>query len=643
MATTWNQTGFRFRNDDGSESAATWKDAENTNITVEVTARNVPLRVRIQARQTGSTTAGLTGFLRCKINAGSYLQVNASSTGVESLASGNFADEDATTNQLTGTPFVAGKMDEVDGSCLVTGSVVQNSYTEHEYSIQLTADELSHGDVLSFEEYRTSSSAFSTYTQVGTITIVKAPVPAQYAANPSDPVRARVMLACLLATCVCQPPLVPNPVPPPAVCCWDCWKPGPTKESAATPWLWQSSTDPLNKWIPVVAAVPSVDKWVGRQTAWILSKLPRAGGGGGGGAGAPAVPDVASWFVQPPCPTTAARVGVGRYLDCAQPPLAAMPAPAVDRWVARNADPTIGARATPWSWPNKGEIITASIPAPVVSQWYTPPPGPTPATRAKPQFYPSWGGFFTAALPAPTVDRWCPAPNIPVRYVPALSRAVMATCYGQPPPVIPAPTIDRRIVPQPGPIIEAAATPWRWQTSTEPVGAWTTPVDTRAYPDRWQTPIPGPIQLKRATPWLYQATTEPLAQWITSIDVRAYPDRWSCPQPGPTQVRRATPWLTQPSLAPQILAPTVPSLDRWFMAQVLPRLSRRATPWLVAPSAQPLAAWIVTSQPLFCEIGPALFIGGVVDAIANAGGVDSAMVATGGAAGAQLVRGEFRE
>jgi hypothetical protein len=444
--------------------------------------------------------------------------------------------------------------------------------------------------VLSFEEYRTSSVAFSTYTQVGTITIVKAPVPAQYAAKPSDPVRRPLMLACLIATCIGQPPLVPNPVPPPAVCCWDCWKPGPTKESAATPWLWQSSTDPLNEWIPVVAAVPSVDKWVGRQTAWILSKLPRAGGGGGGGAGAPAVPDVASWFVQPPCPTTAARVGVGRYLDCAQPPLAAMPAPAVDRWVARNADPTIGARATPWSWPNKGEIITASIPAPVVSQWYTPPPGPTPATRAKPQFYPSWGGFFTAALPAPTIDRWVAQP--------------------------------------PGPTAEAAATPWRWQTSTEPVGAWATPVDTRAYPDRWQSPIPGPVPPERAlphlyqdrgqppiatlpapivscwvaqqpgptpeklaTPWQWQSATEPVSAWQASVDIRAYPDRWQAPIPGPTPAKRATPHLWPDKGEYQAASLPIPVITCWVAKPADPLPRNRATPWLYQTSTEPLVRW----------------------------------------------------
>jgi hypothetical protein len=187
----------------------------------------------------------------------------------------------------------------------------------------------------------------------------------------------------------------------------------------------------------------------------------------------------------------------------------------------------------------------------------------------------------------------------------------MATCYGQPPPVIPVPTIDRRIVPQPGPIIEAAATPWRWQTSTEPVGAWATPVDTRAYPDRWQTPIPGPIpperalphlyqdrgqppiatlpapivscwtagaadpvRLKRATPWLYQATTEPLAQWITSIDVRAYPDRWSCPQPGPVTGAKSTPYFYQAHTLPlavwQGTPAVVPDPSLWHVGVVYP-------------------------------------------------------------------------
>lgn len=38
------QFAFRFRNDDGSESAATWKDTENTNIDL---AAGSKLRIRL--------------------------------------------------------------------------------------------------------------------------------------------------------------------------------------------------------------------------------------------------------------------------------------------------------------------------------------------------------------------------------------------------------------------------------------------------------------------------------------------------------------------------------------------------------------------------------------------------------------------
>jgi hypothetical protein len=47
---TIDQEGFRFRNDDGSESAATWKDSQDTNITL---AAGSTLRIRYLLNATG--------------------------------------------------------------------------------------------------------------------------------------------------------------------------------------------------------------------------------------------------------------------------------------------------------------------------------------------------------------------------------------------------------------------------------------------------------------------------------------------------------------------------------------------------------------------------------------------------------------
>lgn len=51
-APTLIQSAFRFRNDNGDETTATWVDSENTNISL---AKNTPKRIRIQTDTTGDT------------------------------------------------------------------------------------------------------------------------------------------------------------------------------------------------------------------------------------------------------------------------------------------------------------------------------------------------------------------------------------------------------------------------------------------------------------------------------------------------------------------------------------------------------------------------------------------------------------
>jgi len=50
-AASIEQEGFRFRNDDGSESAATWKASQDTNITL---AADTAFRLRFLLKATGN-------------------------------------------------------------------------------------------------------------------------------------------------------------------------------------------------------------------------------------------------------------------------------------------------------------------------------------------------------------------------------------------------------------------------------------------------------------------------------------------------------------------------------------------------------------------------------------------------------------
>jgi hypothetical protein len=64
---TFDQEGFRFRNDDGSETTATWKAAQDTNITV---AEGETFRVRAIVNMTGDPPAKTFSWAYQKIGVG---------------------------------------------------------------------------------------------------------------------------------------------------------------------------------------------------------------------------------------------------------------------------------------------------------------------------------------------------------------------------------------------------------------------------------------------------------------------------------------------------------------------------------------------------------------------------------------------
>src|SRR6476469_7479822 len=100
MAVTIGQAAFRIRNDDGSETTATWKAAQNVNTAITV---DTNFRVRFLMQNSGTTGSNnLVAQLEYSLNGGAYTNVNASSTVVRSSASPNVTDAANITQQLTG-------------------------------------------------------------------------------------------------------------------------------------------------------------------------------------------------------------------------------------------------------------------------------------------------------------------------------------------------------------------------------------------------------------------------------------------------------------------------------------------------------------------------------------------------------------
>jgi hypothetical protein len=176
----WNQEHFRFRNDDGSESAATWIAAVDTNITNQ--AANVGFRLRI-AFATFGKSASWNPRLQFQVNSGTWTDVGAASAGtaVEMVSSTNLTDESATTQQISsgdGNTFAAGKQETAGTGGETSYSTGLSTVLENEYSIQIIpANGVSGGDTINFRLVDNLGSAKVLYSQTPSLTVAVSSTP----------------------------------------------------------------------------------------------------------------------------------------------------------------------------------------------------------------------------------------------------------------------------------------------------------------------------------------------------------------------------------------------------------------------------------------------------------------------------------
>lgn len=160
-----DQAAFRGRNDDGSESTATWIAAENTPFSVNI---GDTFRLRFAIQNDESSALNNVQFsLRGSINGGTQFTVGLGTTAdIRVTTSTNVTDQEATTEQLiagTGTfepgvvseATVAGGGNEID--------IPANGFTEVEWVIQTrydgTTSNIQAGDVCTFEVWTVTPGA----------------------------------------------------------------------------------------------------------------------------------------------------------------------------------------------------------------------------------------------------------------------------------------------------------------------------------------------------------------------------------------------------------------------------------------------------------------------------------------------------
>lgn len=162
---SFTQSAFRFRNDNGSETTATWAATSGTNVNFSPITT---FRLRFVVQQTAAATTGLTQTfkLRYSLNAAAYADVGligTTATPIIFANSANVTDGTVTTKQLGAGTFVAGGIDNNNAQSVTytSGSATE---TEIEFVLQLYAPLSKPGDTIDLRVYYATSTALNVYT-----------------------------------------------------------------------------------------------------------------------------------------------------------------------------------------------------------------------------------------------------------------------------------------------------------------------------------------------------------------------------------------------------------------------------------------------------------------------------------------------
>jgi hypothetical protein len=132
---------YRWRNDDGNETTATWKAATNAPIVIN----NLnPLRLRIAVEEFNSNfTGGINtdANLEYSENGGAWQSITATSSMFTLISSSFVTDNTATTQQISSgnpTNFMGGLFKSTNTNTAYIFSVDGNNFYEHEFCIKPT-------------------------------------------------------------------------------------------------------------------------------------------------------------------------------------------------------------------------------------------------------------------------------------------------------------------------------------------------------------------------------------------------------------------------------------------------------------------------------------------------------------------------
>jgi hypothetical protein len=161
---TRDQSAYRWRNDDGSETTATWAAALNTSLS-GLLDHNYRLRFVTSLGGVGSLT--WTPKIQYNKNTAGWNDVNASSSVARSSDSPLVADNVATTGQIAGS-ISAGRFDDDNGAAETSVSLSDagNTDTEHEFCFQIRSADVTGGDQIQFRLITTGGGTYEGYSHI---------------------------------------------------------------------------------------------------------------------------------------------------------------------------------------------------------------------------------------------------------------------------------------------------------------------------------------------------------------------------------------------------------------------------------------------------------------------------------------------
>lgn len=165
----FDQDSFRARNDDGSESAATWKAVVNTNWN-QTPDENFRIRFLIKELFGGDTGVGFK--VQYNKLSGGWNDVTTSSSNVKMSASANLTEGNNTTQQIGGGTYLTNNsgQEDGDGTTPYAGSY-KNKEWELEFCCQVIDADTADTDTIQLRVVDSGGMALNGYTNTPTLTV----------------------------------------------------------------------------------------------------------------------------------------------------------------------------------------------------------------------------------------------------------------------------------------------------------------------------------------------------------------------------------------------------------------------------------------------------------------------------------------